>query len=69
MREGGLIYVVCVTLQEKEQKYTLKLDEMKVRDVETGRFAIGKKHAFALFYSTGKLVVDRTFHCCLFLFV
>ena len=41
-------------MQEKEQKYTLKLDDMRVRDVETSRFALGKKHAFALFYTTGK---------------
>ncbi len=48
---------VCVcALQEKEQKYTLRLDEMKVKDVGQGRFGIGKKHAFALFYTTGRSV-------------
>lgn len=45
--------LLCV-LQEKEQKYVLKLDEMKVKDVESGRFALGKKHAFAVFYTTGR---------------
>lgn len=34
----------------------MRLEDMKVRDVETGRFSIGKKHVFALFYTTGKLV-------------
>ena len=53
-----VVVVVCLclfhVLQEKEQKYSLKLEEMKVRDVESGRFAMGKKHAFALFYNTGR---------------
>lgn len=40
--------------EEKEQKYSLKLDEMRVRDVEAGRFALGKKYSFALFYTTGR---------------
>ena len=43
--------------QEKEQKYVLKLDDMRVKDVESSRFAIGKKHAFALFYTTGRLTL------------
>ena len=41
-------------LQEKEQKYTLKLDEMRVRDAEAGRFSITKKFSFILFYTTGR---------------
>ena len=41
-------------LQEKELKYTLKLEDMKVKEVETSRFSIGKKFVFALFYTTGK---------------
>ena len=40
--------------QEKEQKYSLRLEDMKVRDIEGGRFSIGKKHIFGLFYTTGK---------------
>lgn len=40
--------------QEKELKYTLKLEDMKVRDVEASRFSIGKKYVFALFYTTGR---------------
>lgn len=42
--------------QEKELKYSLRLEDMRVRDVEAGRFSIGKKHVFALFYTTGKCV-------------
>ena len=40
--------------QEKELKYSLRLEDMRVRDIEAGRFSIGKKHVFALFYTTGK---------------
>ena len=40
--------------QEKEQKQSLRLEEMRVKDVEASRFSIGKKHIFALFYNTGK---------------
>lgn len=40
--------------QEKEQKYSLRLEDMRVRDVESSRFSIGKKHIFALYYTTGK---------------
>ncbi|CAI8037764.1 Dynamin-1 [Geodia barretti] len=42
--------------EEKEQKYSLRLEDMRVRDIEAGRFSIGKKHVFALFYTTGKNV-------------
>jgi dynamin GTPase len=35
-------------------KYTLKLEDMRVKDVETSRFSIGKKFVFALFYTTGR---------------
>ena len=41
-------------LQEKEQKFTLRTDEMRVRDVEASRFSIGKKHVFALYYTNSK---------------
>ncbi|VDP56997.1 unnamed protein product [Schistosoma curassoni] len=34
--------------EEKEKRYVLLLDGLKIRDIETGFF--GKKHAFALFY-------------------
>lgn len=40
--------------QEKELKYTVKLEDMKVKDVEASRFSIGKKYVFALFYTTGR---------------
>ena len=40
--------------QEKELKYSMRLEDMRVKDIETGRFSIGKKHVFALFYTTGK---------------
>ena len=45
---------LIIPFQEKELKYTLKLEDMKVKDVETSRFSIGKKHIFALFYTTGR---------------
>ena len=49
-------FLMCPYLnpQEKEQKYSLRLEDMRVRDIEAGRFSIGKKHVFALFYTTGK---------------
>jgi dynamin GTPase len=40
--------------EEKELKYSMRLEDMRVRDIESGRFSIGKKHVFALFYTTGK---------------
>lgn len=40
--------------EEKEQKYSLRLEDMKVRDVEAGRFSIGKKHMFAVYYTSSK---------------
>ncbi len=43
-----------ILIQEKDQKYSLRTDEMRVKDVEVGRFSIGKKFAFALFYNSGK---------------
>ncbi|XP_003386672.1 PREDICTED: dynamin-1-like isoform X2 [Amphimedon queenslandica] len=42
--------------EEKEQKYSLRLEDMKVRDIESGRFSIGKKYAFAIYYTTGRNV-------------
>ena len=41
-------------MQEKDQKYQLRTDDMRVKDVEAGRFSIGKKYVFALFYNSGK---------------
>ena len=35
-------------LQEKEKKYMLPLDGLKLRDVEAG--FMGRSHKFALFY-------------------
>ena len=49
-----LILLFHSILQEKEQKYSLRLEDMKVRDIEGGRFSIGKKYIFGLFYTTGK---------------
>lgn len=43
-----------IPVQEKDQKYSLRTDEMRVKDVEAGRFSLGKKFAFALFYNNGK---------------
>ncbi|CAL8074449.1 unnamed protein product [Calicophoron daubneyi] len=40
--------------EEKEKRYVLLLDSLKIRDVETGFF--GKKHVFALFYSDSRNV-------------
>lgn len=40
--------------QEKELKYSLRLEDMRVKDIEAGRFSIGKKFIMALFYTTGK---------------
>ncbi|KAL3306982.1 Dynamin- GTPase protein, partial [Cichlidogyrus casuarinus] len=39
---------------EKEKRYVLLVDGLKLRDVETGFF--GKKHVFALFYPDGRNV-------------
>lgn len=40
--------------EEKEKRYVLLLDGLKIRDVETGFF--GKKHVFALLYPDGRNV-------------
>lgn len=40
--------------QEKEKKYQLSLENLKVRDVEAGRFSIGKKFIFAIYYTSGR---------------
>ncbi|KAG5452576.1 Dynamin- GTPase protein [Clonorchis sinensis] len=40
--------------EEKEKRYVLLLDGLKIRDVETGFF--GKKHVFALFYPDSRNV-------------
>ena len=42
------------SLQEKEVKFSLRLEDMKVREVEASRFSLSKKYPFALFYTTGK---------------
>jgi dynamin GTPase len=39
-------------LQEKEKKYMLPLDGIKLRDIEQG--FMSRQHKFALFYSDGK---------------
>ena len=49
-----IIPFLIIPFQEKELKYTMKLEDMKVKDVEASRFSIGKKHIFALFYTTGR---------------
>ena len=43
---------VFLPTQEKEKKYMLSLDNMKVRDVEGG--FMSKKHQFALFNTDGR---------------
>ncbi|CAH8497538.1 unnamed protein product [Heterobilharzia americana] len=40
--------------EEKEKRYVLLLDGLKIRDIETGFF--GKKHVFALFYPDNRNV-------------
>lgn len=37
---------------EREKKYMLQLDQLKIRDVESGLFS--KRFTFALFYSDGR---------------
>ena len=44
----------CLCNQEKEKKYQLSLENLKVRDVEAGRFSIGKKFVFAIYYTSGR---------------
>ena len=39
-------------LQEKEKKYMLPLDGIKLRDLEAG--FMSRQHKFALFYPDGK---------------
>uniref|UniRef100_A0A674AXI9 Dynamin-3-like n=1 Tax=Salmo trutta TaxID=8032 RepID=A0A674AXI9_SALTR len=46
VKPDGLFLSVCVS-QEKEKKYMLPLDNLKVRDVEKG--FMSSKHAFAIF--------------------
>ena len=48
------IHFLSVFLQEKEQKFVLRTDEMRFRDIEASRFSIGKKHGFALYYTNSK---------------
>jgi dynamin GTPase len=38
--------------EEKEKKYMLQLDQLKIKDLETGLFS--KRHLFALFTPDGK---------------
>lgn len=42
-----IIVLVCRPLQEKEKKYMLQVDNLKLRDVEKG--FMSSKHIFALF--------------------
>ena len=37
---------------ERDRKYTLKLDQLKIKDLEAGLFS--KRHTFALFSSDGR---------------
>ncbi|CDQ86437.1 unnamed protein product, partial [Oncorhynchus mykiss] len=46
VKPDGLFLSACVS-QEKEKKYMLPLDNLKVRDVEKG--FMSSKHAFAIF--------------------
>ena len=38
--------------EEKDKKYMLPLDQLKIRDLESGLFS--KRHLFALFNTEGK---------------
>jgi hypothetical protein len=38
--------------EEKEKKYMFPLDQLKIRDIESGIFS--KRHSFALFSADGK---------------
>ncbi len=38
--------------EEKDKKYMLPLDQLKIRDVESGIFS--RRHTFALFSSDGR---------------
>ena len=38
--------------EEKDKKYMLQLDQLKIRDLESGLFS--KRHSFALFNGDGK---------------
>ena len=40
--------------EEKDKKYMLQLDQLKIRDLESGLFS--KRHSFALFSNDGKNV-------------
>ena len=40
--------------EEKDKKYMLQLDQLKIRDVESGLFS--KRHSFALFSADGRNV-------------
>ena len=41
--------------QETEKKYMLTLDQLKLKDLESGLFS--KRHAFALFSVDGRLIL------------
>lgn len=47
MQEQGLFYFSALSPQEKEKKYMLPLDNLKLRDVEKG--FMSSKHVFAIF--------------------
>ena len=49
-----LIFLFITFLQEKEKKYMLPLDGIKLRDLESG--FMSRQHRFALFYPDGKYV-------------
>ena len=38
--------------EEKDKKYMLQLDQLKIRDLESGLFS--KRHSFAIFKGDGK---------------
>ena len=45
--------------EETDKKYMLSLDQLKIRDVESGLFS--KKNSFALFHSEGRLAKVKLF--------
>jgi len=49
---------LCRPLQEKEKKYMLQVDNLKLRDVEKG--FMSSKHIFALFNTEQRFYYTRT---------
>jgi hypothetical protein len=57
----------CWNFQEKEKKFMLPLDGLKVKDVESGLFT---KHCFALFNpDSGRYVMKTEQLCCVFIHI